>query len=93
MLTISTREFVHPGNILLSPYVSVSNHGYTHTLLDLVVEQHYIINIITSQTVPHREGREAREGKGEEGASSYCVPTSLMASMLAGSILCGVVRP
>ena len=62
MLTISTSEFVHPGNILLSPYVSISNHRYTHTLLDLVVEQHYIINIVTSQTVPHREARERGGG-------------------------------
>ena len=39
MLTISASELVHSGNILLSPYVSVSNHWYTHILLDLVVKQ------------------------------------------------------
>lgn len=66
MLTISTSELVHRGNILLSPYVSVSNHRYTHTLLDLVVEQHYIINIVTSQTVPHREAREGGGGGGNK---------------------------
>ena len=39
MLTISASELVHSSNILLSPYVSVSNHWYTHILLDLVVKQ------------------------------------------------------